>query len=741
MRRWDKPGGYADYKLWYPEGVEYKLRYVFQSQFFERVILPKLKKGDKRRGQLRTFLRQCAPKKKITTNGYLAKEEGSDADSASTSKQTAEINYVKHLQHVADSFQVTGWRQARYVRCPDVAWHVHPGGKHLPASDSERVAFCLNALASNKSAILELPAGVTPLDLAAALWHINMVLRNRIPLPEGRPPMFSWTFIRGIEEELDNRFWQVVWHQLGATAENFEEFCRTATPHAAAKTLAQALNVFAPRIDSPSHRAPDILVLIGTNRLSASLERAKNPLARAHAVKFVLEQISQPRMLDPVDSSRMRTWLGETRVILFPSDVPLEGPCDFSEIATENEMALFNAVRTFRFGFTQQMAASLWSPLDAVVVRSYLRKFVSCGALRYGQGEYHVPGEVGSARGDAPDRATKAKLHYAAGLSLAPYLSPADMPALAFDKAFFPVNVHEANYHFNAAHELLDNRVGDRFRYRVQTALRHVQCFAEYPQWSVVKGLNESGATKDAYEMALHLLENRAAIHSESFLIAGIAIERRWCDLRFSPGYEANREEADDLQTQMKAAYVEAMKACELPEFQSERTFNRLKVVTAYATLIRKYKAVLAWEAPDDTLDQLTKEAWHLLSSAADNIGSAAKGEWYESEGDCIKEHREALEAYRLGTLSVAEWRQLWIKFIGCISLINSTDARQVLSTIGQEQAEQILQKGLSGVSRDKNPNPWVRQRWTAGVFGFTKHFPELNRLTAEYSKRFARWK
>jgi hypothetical protein len=154
------------------------------------------------------------------------------------------------------------------------------------------------------------------------LWHINMTLRNRIEYD--RPPMMSWAFVRATADEQDTRFWHVVWKQLGAGTDRYEEFHQTSTPTAATSKLAEALNVFFPSQACPGHRAPDILVLVGTDRLSATLEKARNPLLRCHAFRPVVELLSQDGVLEPNFFPAMRTLIGKTRIIVVRSDEPLE---------------------------------------------------------------------------------------------------------------------------------------------------------------------------------------------------------------------------------------------------------------------------------------------------------------------------------------------------------------------------------------------------------------------------------
>jgi hypothetical protein len=70
--RWYDHGGYADYEFVRPGGVTQEIKYVFQSQFFERVILPDLNNKDPRRGELENFILR-------------------------SKSQSTEIDHVKHL--------------------------------------------------------------------------------------------------------------------------------------------------------------------------------------------------------------------------------------------------------------------------------------------------------------------------------------------------------------------------------------------------------------------------------------------------------------------------------------------------------------------------------------------------------------------------------------------------------------------------------------------------------------------
>jgi hypothetical protein len=246
-----------DYEFMWPSGVPNKLQYVFGTQYFERIVLPKLDKHDpnyRKYKELEQFL------------------EGNKE------LQSAEVNYAKRLQHVADCVQHTGWRQYKYIRCPDVAWALHSQDGELPALDTAEVKKCLRSLEHNDSAVLELK-GVKAADLAAALWYINTEFRRKVFLFKTCPPMISWAFVRAIPQEQDARFWYVIWQLIGAPMEDFEAFHNSTTPQRAAPHFIRAMNMFSPADSHPNYRAPDILVIVGAEHLEDSLSTISNALS------------------------------------------------------------------------------------------------------------------------------------------------------------------------------------------------------------------------------------------------------------------------------------------------------------------------------------------------------------------------------------------------------------------------------------------------------------------------------
>jgi hypothetical protein len=420
---------------------------------------------------------------------------------------------------------------------------------------------------------------------------------------------------------------------------------------------------------------------------------------------------------------------------------------DEQEVTVEPEQqALLKALNVFRFGFTQQMASILWKTLghESVQVRDVLNEFCDKGLLRYGIGEYHVPANIGAVPQISKDPVEHARAHYAAGIAMAPYLSLSNVPAIAFDRAFQPEMVHEAQFHLKESYKALEKNERDPFRQVVVTALQRLQRFAEYPGWHAVGNLHKT-APKDAYELAMDLIESREATgtpaHPVQLLTAIDAVEQRWNQLRTSSTFK-DQNEVEELYRKIEEMFEQAFDACDRPEWRSERDYNRLFVITQKCLFLQKYQGILPLKTGE--LAALTKEAGELLSSGVD--GTAIKGEWHEMAGDLIGDHASAERAYAFGVRWKPEWRQLWIKQVGCLKLTGKQDAAAKVTDLADELAENIVKSSIVGLRRDrkKPKRPWVKLRWESGIEEFTSRLgsdPAFSELFAQYARELAQWR
>src|SRR5208282_4570891 len=104
-----------DYEFDAPGGIPQKMRYVFESRFFSKFILP---------ANSLTASNATAGHEAASAGAYLDRLEGDPV---------TEVNYCSYLSNVADAVQPNGWRQYIYIRCPDVVHGIHRKPATLPS--------------------------------------------------------------------------------------------------------------------------------------------------------------------------------------------------------------------------------------------------------------------------------------------------------------------------------------------------------------------------------------------------------------------------------------------------------------------------------------------------------------------------------------------------------------------------------------------------------------------------------
>ena len=506
----------ADYEFDWPAQVLAKLRYVFRSRYFESLILPDLDK-----------LLVSAPESRQRISRFIKQH---------SSEHTCEVKFTYSLSGVADNVQTGGWRQSRYVRCPDIGYTLHPQQRHprhgrgtTDASDAEnaRLESCLSILRGSTSTIPDLPSDVSASDVGKCLSHIDQNLRQEIPQYDTsstrqRPQLISWVFVRTTPDEVDERFWYLLWRLTGAPLDVFDTFRLSPSPAIAAGYLAELLNRFDCTEADPGFRSPDVLVIVGAARLMEDFDPTKDPLARPLAFGPVVKELAN--LIKPHPQKRMHDLLGCTRLIVLPIETPSISLGTAAGRLSASEMSILECLRVFRFGFTQQMASLLLRELQVAgeQVRQVLRDLEDKGRLRYFAGEYYIPDRITQEQEEVGDATTLARRHYAAGLALAPYLSRVSLPGLSLDRAFLPEHVHEAEHHFTKA--LMHARrvpAGQGFPPIVRACLQRVQRFADLQGWHTVQQLSKGGiGVKDAYRLARWLLARRAQFRLSSSSVA-----------------------------------------------------------------------------------------------------------------------------------------------------------------------------------------------------------------------------
>lgn len=679
-----------------------KMWFVFFSWYFENIVYPSLDKLEEtERDQIEQFIAKMR------------------------AKQTANVLHAAHLSHLADCLQQHRWREHTYIRCPDIGWAIHgrdpgsttePNGENrLPHRGSRNIRWCIDTLRNNRSPVLEIPEHISPLDVAAALGAIGSDCRQIGRHEQGVEQHYpiSCMFIRATPEQVDARFWHVVWKAMAASPDKFEDVYLTGTPERAAEHLAAAFNQFKPSTECPSHRSPDLLIVIGADQLMQGFEKKRNPLRRPCAFDPVLEALSQ--LLEPLPAPRLRMLLGSTRIIVLRHDVPPLA------VGKEDDSGVLDRLSTFRFGFTQQMASLVLPESEGKNCRDTLEDLESKGLLRKFAGEYHIPGLPGR---DVDSRLPAEDLqrrHYSAGIAFAPYLSLRSVPGVNHTRAMLPEFVNEAQYHLQKA-SYYARQAGNRTN-AIKSTQQRLQRFFEVPGWYTVGQLRKGDAIKDAYERATRLLSKQRkrgyVSHPANMILTADTAQKWWLKLC---GENGPPEEIARLAKEIRSLYKIAREAC--TGFKDEEEYNVLHVITNQSLFLEQYGT-----AEERQLSaELNEDAWLLLDRREDPPdGSGVLGEWYERRGDKIDENESAAEVYRLGTMYTT-WHQLWIKLCGCYSH-NHQHVNQIIGNLGEtvdkriEAVQRILTFSEKPYLNQRSEGNVICDRWDNGLREFQRCF------------------
>lgn len=681
-------------------GVARKLEFVFESEAFERVVVP-----------------LANPEKPAST-------------------QSSEVVRAADLHTMADAVQVQGWRQHHYVRCPDVMWGVQSersGRPGLLPKTEPRVAATLAQLKNSADAIVR-SVHNSALAAVSALWHVNDVNRSLNPAPPG----ISWTVIRCCEFEQDLRFWRVVYDTAGAPPSAIYELLLLPTRAEAVRRIAQLLNRFAPDESSPSLRAPDVLVIVGLKALIQADDEDLTPSARPHKVVEVLNDLAAACALLPVPNDKIQAQIGQSRILVLQGDddeFPLEQqhfPLDFSN---RTEVDILRRLAVFEHGFTHRMAAvALARDAAPNLKETILDDLVERGLLREGQGRYHLPAAVRvrlQQKGYPDNRAQLyqfrrelAERHLLAGCALAPYAHDHRISGLALDVALRPEFVHEASHHLRLAARYTES--GD-LKQRALKVHGRVTRFAEMPTWGTVGSLLQARSLyTDAYDIAMDLLAYQRAggiVPHPTHCVYAARAAQQWA--RSIQGRAAADEVLRSrLASEADQLFLQAIEhSAVLPA--AERSVATLLAVTARAVFLLDTAKARDEEATRREYEQLTQTAIQLLRQGINPV--AARGDWCESATDEMPDHAKAVGLYDLVLTSRQDWAQLWVKGLGAASLATDLesvdryralfDARKARNAV---RGWDLMQKASIGwLKQLDDPRAWIRDRWKAGFQAF----------------------
>lgn len=649
------PVGRRNWQFIPPANIENKLRYVFSSRWFERVVLPKADMSG-------TAL--C----KVLQGG---------------STQTAETIQVRDLHTLADAMHVRRWRQHQYIRCPDLLWGIHSrrlGRPGLVGAGDHEVQRIMTALATNQDTIFQLTA--SPITVASALWHINGKLRR----------VMSWAIVRLLDNETDGRFWRIVWQIIGAGDADFYSFLQHTGRDAILVQLQNYLNQFVPDGTMPSRRVPELIVIIGGTRLIEKNESILNPEHRIFYTKPILDALVS--RLKPNPDVAARRYIGRTRIILLPNDMECDvgGPQSTKSILKADRDLLME-LAVFKWGFTQEVARGMLSAsipyrgteFGEHVLESLVRKDL----LREGQGMYHVPHEIAVSCIDDRNPKIAAGRFFRAAAALVPYAAEVDFPSLGIDIAFGPEYMHEADYHLREALRYAQ-RAGEGaqgIERACRKILEHLYLFSLPADWGLVANLHQSrelAHSELAREVALERLRlediAEAPSHPQHLLLAARSSARVVQALR---GQSTSPKREEELLIESNSLFERAITNCAI--FPSEEAANLVLVLTGYAVFKKTFG--------QSGLRELIDKVLELLDVNKD-LDRIARGDFFEMVGDIEIDNSKAAILYRRGLTSRLQvWNQLWVKAVGAESLAEGAVVSDILRELSAEKVASILAK------------------------------------------------
>lgn len=684
-----------DFEIEAVGGVAAKVRYMFESRALIRVVLPM----------------SSGVQAEVRAMRAVEKEHRrADTVARISSKDGAEVHYAKTLCKVADIVQVEGWRKTAFIRCPEIPWTlVNPEARQAIPQDKDEMERILDRLAIQTNCVLRLD-NVRPMAVASALLHINQrIHQNNQPHP---PPGLSWCMVRVIEEEHGAGFWHTLWRLIGAPFDEYELLRDSPNQAIAAARLAHNLNL-APTQQCPSHRAPDIIVIVGAEQFSQGTEKKRPALAHLLEVAPLMKSFESKdalRVSDHRNKPEIRDHVGLVRIILLPdsdSDPVPQPRVDLDSLAAPSRQAL-EALATFRFGFSQNMASLVLSEcnVSGYDVGELLENLVEQKALRVLNGEFHMTRELRNQieTNISADAVSLAQRHIAASVGLAPYSVSAPVPSLAYDAAFLPEHVSEACVHLMSAKNLLGELGNTRSQNMVSRGLQRICRFAMLLNWEAVDLLNRGKLGRDAYELAIELLDawrdhNGAKLspHPIHYVKAMKAL------LNWEP-QQKRREDIERL-------YNKGIEAC--PVYPSDEPLGRLQL----HYVMSMYLYSFFWPELREEIERIDEQIWQLQAYWDD-----LAGDWFEKNGDSETFDAAAANHYLLGTRHAPRYCQNWVKYVGAAQLaeLDNTAVRQHLDTLILDDTRRMIswaeKSNHKYIRNGDHRPPYVKSRWAVGL-------------------------
>ncbi|MDO8878385.1 MAG: hypothetical protein Q8M24_05040 [Pseudolabrys sp.] len=521
----------------------------------------------------------------------------------------------------------------------------------------------------------------------------------------------AFAFIRVVPDEINDRFWQLVWDVIEGTRQSFFEFRFLVSRLAAGRILADELNKFGPTSSKPNRapscddlrRAPDILVIVGSNHLSRARSHIENgPFARLQlqSLRTILD-----RELDSTPVQGIAQQIGRTRIILIPDDDGSAQSSDINEITDDTRLSeAIEKLSIFRHGFTFEMARHMLGIADAECERLLTQlSNLKCGdqdclTLAKGAGEYLLRTRVRQ-----PNSETAAR-HYSAAKAIAGFIHVDDeIMRLNYRDALSPVWLHEAQWHLRQACEASGP---GHPSHRAHERLSRI---AELFGWTRIRYAT-TRSNEDGEELLAALHEHLENVKSRGWSRIGHPIE---FVLAAKFAFQlARRSKSVGLRTESLKFFELASQACaELRD--KEKDASRYVIATSRACMVltEAPNGEGLRQAADDilTANQLRPYECELLDFR-----------WFEYMGDREHDPQRAMQEYQSGILnSNLPWLlrprlPIVLKYMAAASEAGISPPPQLFDKI--EEVRNLSQPNLGPISRTGLTGlDHVQRRWKLG--------------------------
>lgn len=609
------------------------------------------------------------------------------------------------------------WRKHTYIRCPDVA-------ENFKNAPSERALELRDYLKQNSLTIVKLDEKYSVHDVAQALKLINDdVRRTENSRFKINARIGTFTFVRTVPYEMNERFWWTIWETLGATRETYDKFrfvLSKDNQNSPARIFAKIMNRFTPSQGSPK-RVPDILVIFGSTSFEDAQEHRlqTGPAARLRPKKIFRELIANAknRWIEPTRTPYLQNHIGNTRIILLESGGEIIRNYIPKSAIDDEFYKAFIKLSIFRFGFTLRQASrhlQLSIAECSDILGKHLNNNSSEGTQLIGYSSSINEYYVRVTTTDIPaSMVFTANDHLHAAESLIGYLKRKETKiAIDFHDAFSPWFLHEAQEHLNKARQLSGPARDNTTWEKSMKNIHKISNIGEPFGWSRIMWANRFESEQNPALVATlneHLKSYGKQMHPLEWLLAAKYFHK--------VAGRGKSKLSTDCSIQADNAINKAHKACNRNRLNGKSEVEAAKfIVAAVSTcmIFKKYPGRKGLYLAKNNI-KISRKLYKYSVKEFDDL------EWFELIGDVEKNPHAALRWYQNGLWNsrlpnVARWHRIetLLKYLGTCAKLNKSPDVRVYSII-RNLSQRHWNKARPYKSTGLWQLPYVRERWQSG--------------------------